>query len=242
MLTTQATKFCFKTPFINDILVVSRFSRRGCFFTKMEDLVNNYFKFFVEFKYHGVMYKQQCVEKCSSLLSGLPTVSQLDRFSQMVADKEDWIELCDPTRTFQEQRGTRKKGSCSIFLDANYDWESRTWQSKCETIDDSFWLRKNNQTRIFPAMPIMRQFLLYKIVNLVLDDTIVILVKSNPCYLVKSSSDVKKKLLPRICVDETKKQGYDVAYHECPKNQSWYPNLSEINQFSFSKWDQEWLL
>ena len=102
------------------------------------------------------MYKQQCVEKCSSLLSGLPSVSQLDRFSQMVANKKDWTELCDPTRTVLEQRGTRKKGSCSIFLDANYDWESRTWQSKCETIDDSFWLRKNNQTRIVPAMPIMR--------------------------------------------------------------------------------------
>ena len=125
------------------------------FVTKMENLIKNYFALFVEFKYHGVMYKQQCVEKCSSLLSGLPTVSQLDRFSQMVADKEDWIELCDPTRTFQEQRGTRKKGSCSIFLDANYDWNSRTWRSKYVTIDDSFWLRKNNQTKIVPAMPIM---------------------------------------------------------------------------------------
>ena len=66
----------------------------------MEDLINNYFTFFVEFKYHGVTSKRQCVEKCTGLFSGLPTVSQLDRFSEMVAGKEDWIHLCDPTRTY----------------------------------------------------------------------------------------------------------------------------------------------
>ena len=90
----------------------------------MEDLINNYFTFFVEFKYHGVTSKRQCVEKCTGLFSGLPTVSQLDRFSEMVAGKADWIHLCDPTRTYLEQRGTRKRGSCSIFLDADYDWKS----------------------------------------------------------------------------------------------------------------------
>ena len=69
----------------------------------MEDLINNYFSFFVEFKYHGVTSKQQCVEKCNGLFGGLPTVSQLDRFSEMVAGKEDWIHLCDPTRTYLER-------------------------------------------------------------------------------------------------------------------------------------------
>ena len=70
---------------------------------------------------------------------------------------------------------------------------------------------------------------------------IVILVKSDPCYLVKSSTDVKKQL-PRICGDQTQKQGYDVVYHDCPGNKSWYPNLAEINQFNLSKWDKEWSL
>ena len=68
---------------------------------------------------------------------------------------------------------------------------------------------------------------------------IAILVKPNPCYLVKSSSDTSSNLLPRICRDKTKIREYDVFYHECPPNQSWYPNLTEINQFGLSTWDQE---
>ena len=116
------------------------------------------FTFFVEFKHHGFVYKQKCVEKCSGLLSGLPTISQLNFFPEMIAGKEDLTQLCDLNQTFLGQNEKRKKGPCHIFLDIDYEWKSRTWQAKNQKVDDSLWLRISNRTEIVPAMPIMSKF------------------------------------------------------------------------------------
>ena len=119
-----------------------------------------FFSFFVEFEYHGFAYKQQCAENCSGLLSGLPTVSQLEYFSEMIAGEEDLTELCELNQTFFGPNKNRKKGSCVIFLDADYEWKSRTWKSKNRKIDDSLWLHKSNRIEIVPKMPLMSEFLL----------------------------------------------------------------------------------
>lgn len=114
----------------------------------IEDFFDNYFSPFISYKYHGYSERSDCIAKCKNPLGGLLPVSRLEQLEDLFRNESHWKNLC----YFKHPDNKSYNESCSFFVDAEFNWQARMWQSNGLEIDEHIW---QTDLQTFPRMPVM---------------------------------------------------------------------------------------
>ena len=125
----------------------------------IKDFFDNYYSPFIGYKYHGYSGHSDCIEKCENypLPGGLLPVSRLEQLESVVRNDSQmaifpiWRSLCYGTNP---NARSLNNASCSFFVDAEFNWQDRMWQSKGLEIGDHMWHREVDN---YPGMPVMSE-------------------------------------------------------------------------------------
>ena len=121
----------------------------------MENFFENYYSPFANYQYHGFVERSECIKRCTNPLGGLLPVSRLDNLARSLRNESRWSNLCSDHK-YQVDYDFE---SCSFFLDAEFDWQTRVWKSREHEVDKKLWQKTSKNLTTFPRMPVMSELL-----------------------------------------------------------------------------------